>query len=74
MRESISQGRNDFEAATDAGIQKWQIDKLKPSLQKYSFKSLSLVYSALLKADIALKSSDTDEKTVMFTCLNEILI
>ncbi len=74
MRESVSSGKNDFEAAAAAGIQKWQIDKLKPALHKYSFKELSLVYAALLRADIALKSSDTDEKTVMFTCLNEILI
>lgn len=74
VREALSSGQNDFEAASAAGIQKWQLDKLKPALQKYSFKDLSLVYAALLRADIALKSSDTDEKTVMFTALNEILI
>ncbi len=74
MRESLSSGKNDFDAASEVGIQKWQLDKLKPALKKYSFKDLSLVYAALLRADISLKSSDTDEKTVLFTALNEILI
>ena len=74
IREALSSGKNDFEAASQSGIQKWQLDKLKPALQRFSFKELSLIYAALLRADIALKNSDTDEKTVMFTALNEILI
>jgi len=74
IRELLSEGKSDYEASAELGIQKWQLDKLKPAARNFAHTELAEVYAALLRADIALKTGDTDEKTIMFTAINEILI
>jgi DNA polymerase III subunit delta len=73
MGELIQQNLNSAAAAKELGIAEWTYRDYVSARKLYSENQLEKIAKALLKADISVKTSSMDDKTLISVLLGEIL-
>lgn len=73
LSELIASKATDSEITKATGINFYFIEKYKKAMNRYDFESLSNAAQSILKADLSLKSTSTDDETILIILISEII-
>jgi len=73
IEEVVNKNLSSFAAAKELGILEWTYKDYISARKNYSERQLGTAVDALLKADVSIKTTSIDDKTVISVLLGEIL-